>query len=125
MTPVAKHAASYAGEIGFNLRSICGSNPKVPVIYPFVRYEYYNPQEGGEAGQTMEIRNKVSMWTAGLNWRVLPNLVVKADYTTRQIGLRQDVRQNRLQLQQRERVRHRHCLRGLVREEISGEIDIY
>lgn len=86
MTPVAKHAASYAGEIGFNLRSICGSNPKVPVIYPFVRYEYYNPQEGGEAGQTMEIRNKVSMWTAGLNWRVLPNLVVKADYTTRQIG---------------------------------------
>ena len=86
MTPVAKHAASYAGEVGFNLRSICGGNRKVPVIYPFVRYEYYNPQEGGEAGQSMEIRNKVSMWTAGLNWRALPNLVVKADYTTRQIG---------------------------------------
>lgn len=26
------------------------------------------------------------MWTAGLNWYALPNLVVKADYTTRQIG---------------------------------------
>ena len=30
--------------------------------------------------------NQVSMWTAGLNWYALPNLVVKADYSTRQIG---------------------------------------
>ena len=34
----------------------------------------------------MEKRCQVSMWTAGLNWYALPNLVVKADYTTRQIG---------------------------------------
>jgi len=26
------------------------------------------------------------MWTAGLNWKALPNLVFKADYTTRKIG---------------------------------------
>lgn len=26
------------------------------------------------------------MWVAGINWRPLPNLIVKADYTTRQIG---------------------------------------
>ena len=32
----------------------------------------------------MEKRCQVSMWTAGLNWYALPNLVVKADYTTRQ-----------------------------------------
>ena len=31
----------------------------------------------------MDLRNKVSMWTAGANWYALPNLVVKADYTTR------------------------------------------
>ena len=31
----------------------------------------------------MDKRNQVSMWTAGLNWYALPNLVVKADYTTR------------------------------------------
>lgn len=86
LTPIAKNAVSYGGEIGFNLRSICKDNPKVPVIYPFVRYEYYNPQEKGEAGQTMELRDKVSMWTAGLNWFALPNLVVKADYSARQIG---------------------------------------
>ena len=86
-TPVAKHAVSYGGEAGLNLRALCKDNPKVPVIYPFVRYEYYNPQEEGEGTRyTMDLRNKVSMWTAGLNWYALPNLVVKADYTTRRIG---------------------------------------
>lgn len=48
---VAKKAVSYAGEVGVNLRSICNGNKKVPVIYPFARYEYYNPQEAGEKGQ--------------------------------------------------------------------------
>lgn len=87
MVQVAKKAVSYAGEVGVNLRSICNGNKKVPVIYPFARYEYYNPQEAGEKGQLpMDKRNQVSMWTAGLNWYALPNLVVKADYMTRQIG---------------------------------------
>lgn len=86
LTPIAKHAVSYGGEVGFNLRAICKDNPKVPVIYPFVRYEYYNPQEEGESGQVMDLRDKVDMWTAGANWYALPNLVVKADYTTRRIG---------------------------------------
>ena len=86
IVPVARNAVSYGGEIGFNLRALCRDNPKVPVIYPFVRYEYYNPQQKGEGRQVMDLRNKVSMWTAGLNWYALPNLVVKADYTTRQIG---------------------------------------
>ena len=86
LTPVAKNAVSYAGEVGVNLRSIFKDNKKVPVIYPFARYEYYNPQEKGEGRQTMDPRTKVSMWTAGLNWYALPNLVVKADYSTRKIG---------------------------------------
>lgn len=85
-TPIAKNAVSYGGEVGFNLRSLCKDNAKVPVIYPFVRYEYYNPQEKGAGHDTMDLRNKVSMWTAGANWFALPNLVVKADYTTRRIG---------------------------------------
>lgn len=86
VTPVAKKAVSYAGEVGVNLSAFFKSNKKVPVIYPFARYEYYNPQEKGETMQVMELRNKVSMWTAGLDWYALPNLVVKADYSTRQIG---------------------------------------
>ena len=86
LAPVAKNAVSYAAEAGINIRSVFGGNKKIPVIYPFARYEYYNPQEKGEKGQTMEKRCQVSMWTAGLNWYALPNLVIKADYATRQIG---------------------------------------
>ena len=39
-TPIAKRAVSYGGEVGFNLRAVCKDNRNVPVIYPFVRYEY-------------------------------------------------------------------------------------
>lgn len=85
MRKVAKNAVAYGAEVGVNLRSLCAS-PRVPVVYPFVRYEYYNPQEKGEPGVIVEQRNQVSKWTAGFNWMALPNLVVKADYTTRQIG---------------------------------------
>lgn len=84
-TPIAKNAVSYAAEAGLNVSAFF-KDKKVPVIYPFARYEYYNPQEDGEAMQSMEKRCQTSMWTAGLNWYALPNLVVKADYTTRQIG---------------------------------------
>ena len=85
LTPIAKNAVSYAAEAGVNLSAFF-PNKKFPVVYPFARYEYYNPQEKGEASQNMEIRDQVSIWTAGVNWFALPNLVVKADYTTRQIG---------------------------------------
>ena len=86
VVPVAKNAVSYAAEAGLNISAFFKNNKKVPVIYPFARYEYYNPQEKGETGQIMEKRCQVSMWTAGLNWYALPNLVVKADYSTRQIA---------------------------------------
>lgn len=84
-TPIAKKAVSYGAEVGLNIQGIFNDD-RVPIIYPFARYEYYNPQEKGENKQVMEKRNQISMWTAGLNWRALPNLIVKADYTTRQVG---------------------------------------
>lgn len=85
VTPVAKKAVSYGAELGLNVKNIIGVD-KFPVIYPFARYEYYNSQEEVVAPNTADLRNKVSMWVAGLNWKALPNLVVKADYTTRSIG---------------------------------------
>ena len=84
-TPVAKKAVSYGAELGLNLQGIAGT-PKCPVLYPFARYEYYNPQEKVIARQGPDDREKVGMWTVGLNWKALPNLVFKADYTTRKIG---------------------------------------
>lgn len=86
LTPVAKRAVSYNAEIGFNLKNIIGADKRFPVIYPFAQYEYYNPQKKGEGMDIMDSRCEVSKWNFGLNWKPLPNLVVKADYTTRQIG---------------------------------------
>ncbi|MCR4995657.1 MAG: hypothetical protein K6A32_09860, partial [Bacteroidales bacterium] len=68
-----------------NLSAVVGDH-RCPVIYPFGRYEYYNPQEDGEGTQTVDARCQVSKWTGGLNWFALPNLVVKADWSTRKVG---------------------------------------
>lgn len=84
-TPIAKRAVSYGAELGLNLRNITGLK-KFPSLWPFARYEYYNPQQEVVTRQAADEREKVSMWTAGLNWRALPNLVFKADYTARRIG---------------------------------------
>ncbi|MBO7553086.1 MAG: hypothetical protein J6T82_03520 [Bacteroidaceae bacterium] len=83
--PFASEAATYSAEVGVNLNAVF-NNSRFPSIIPFAHYEYYNPQEKGDVGQTMDARCQVSMWRVGFNWKPLPNLVVKADYTTRQIG---------------------------------------
>ncbi len=85
LTPVAKTAVSYGGEVGISTQKIVNSD-RFPNLVPFVRYEYYNPQEKGEANQVMDPRLKTSMFTAGINYYILPNLVAKCDYTTRKIG---------------------------------------
>lgn len=84
LIPVAKNSLAYGAEVGFSLKSLIGAG--CPVLYPFARYEYYNPQYRGQGRMTMDKRLEVSQWQAGLNWFALPNLVVKADYTTRAVG---------------------------------------
>lgn len=84
LVPIAKNTLSYGAEAGFNIASVGGRG--CPVIYPFARYEYYNPQLRGSGRQTMDKRLEVSQWQVGLNWFALPNLVVKGDYTHRSIG---------------------------------------
>ena len=83
LTPIAERAVAYGGEAGLNVRALVNSST-FPDLIPFVRYEYYNPQD--KVSGTAEKRLEVGMWTAGINYRPLPYLVVKADYTTRSIG---------------------------------------
>lgn len=85
MRKVAHTALTYGGEVGLNLRQLFGQE-QMPTLYPFVRYEYFNPQQSAEAGTTVDPRCMVSKWQAGLNWYALPNLVVKANYSNRRIG---------------------------------------
>lgn len=84
--PIAKQAVTYSAEVGLNLKNICRGGTGFPVLYPFAHYNYYNPQERGDGMAVMDSRCQVSMWNFGLNWYPLPNLVVKANYMTRQIG---------------------------------------
>lgn len=88
--PVAHRSIAWGGELGVNLRG-CFNDARIPEVVPFARYEYYNPQETLDKGiDAMDSpsagRLKTSMWIVGANWRVLPGLVVKADYTNRRIG---------------------------------------
>lgn len=80
----AKRAVSYAAEAGYNIGSFFGE--KAPRIFPFARYEYYNPQEKTEKGMAADERFQTDMWTVGANYYPLPNLVIKADYSHRSIG---------------------------------------
>ena len=82
---VAKSAMAYGVEVGANLKNIFYRN-RGPVFFPFVRYEYFNPQEEADSGYSADVRCQVSKWVAGLNWFALPNLVVKADASSRRIG---------------------------------------
>lgn len=85
ITPIAHKAVAFGGEVGLNIQGIVNDG-RCPRIIPFGRYEYYNSQEDVIAPYHADNRLKTSMWVAGINWRPLPNLVVKADYTSRKIG---------------------------------------
>ena len=73
--------------IQYQVVTLMTTNGQAPFITVFMYLgEARNPQEKAEGSATMEKRCQVSKWTAGVNWFALPNLVVKADYTTRHIG---------------------------------------
>jgi hypothetical protein len=74
-TPVAKNALTTSAEAGYRIKSFC----------PFVRYEYYNTAESVESAAQQQPRYKRDIISVGLNYNLLPNLVVKADYSIRRI----------------------------------------
>lgn len=79
-TPVAKNAATYSFEAGYNIFKFFGSTQK---LYPFFRYEYYNAMENTEELVFADSRFKRELFTAGVNYFLLPNLVLKADFSKR------------------------------------------
>ena len=91
VVPIADRAVSYGGEAGLRLKSLIQAR-RMPDIIPFARFEYYNPQEEVKSFtynsklMVADPRLKTSMWVAGANYRPLPYLVIKADYTKRRIG---------------------------------------
>ena len=85
IVPVGHKAVSFGAEAGLNVNAFFGAR-RFPDLTPFVRFDYYNPQYEVLGNYTADRRLEVEKWTVGINWKPLPNLVVKADYATRRIG---------------------------------------
>ncbi len=83
-TAVAQNALNYYAEAGYDILSFFRDTKAK--LYPFVRYEYYNSMEKVESGVIANPRNECGLWTAGVNYFPLPNLVFKADYACRRVG---------------------------------------
>lgn len=82
-TDVASTAMSYGAELGYNVGSFFAGNHR---IYPFLRYEYYNPMEKTQGSVLADQRVKATVFTTGANYYALPNLVIKGEYAHRQVG---------------------------------------
>ena len=82
--PIANKAVDYGVEFGFRMKPLFRNNKNLDFT-PFVRYEYYNTQKEVK-NAVADDRLETSMWTVGLNYKPLPYLVLKADYTSRTIG---------------------------------------
>lgn len=91
---LAKGVVNYMGEVGLNLKNCFYPESKGPDLMPFVHYEYYDSQHEFESrfddGSDILPQSKVNAWTFGCNWRPNDNIVVKANYTTRKIGGKND-----------------------------------
>ena len=83
--PIAHKAACYGMEAGLKLKGLVAGK-RMPDLIPFARYEYYNAQQQVDAPYVADERLKTSLWTAGLNYRPIPFIIIKADYTQRRIG---------------------------------------
>lgn len=84
-TPVAEVAMSYYIEAGYNVLKFFDEETALK-LFPFGRYEYYNSMEQVTGNVFADPRFKRNLITFGINFFVLPNLVLKADYSMRQVG---------------------------------------
>ncbi|MBL4745769.1 MAG: hypothetical protein JKY08_05325 [Flavobacteriaceae bacterium] len=79
-TPVAQNAMTYAIEAGYN---VFGGNPNGEKLIPFVRYDYYNTMEQTSGSVFKDARYKREVFTIGINYFLMENLCLKADYSSR------------------------------------------
>ena len=77
---VPESALTWYAEVGYDLGTQLF---KKCSLIPFVRYEYYNSMQTTEGAVAIEPRYKKDIFTAGINYYPLKNLVIKADFSHR------------------------------------------
>ena len=82
---VGKKRAGISAEIGYNVLHF--SLPMLnKILYRFLRYEYYDSMQDVEGNVIDNPRWQRSVITAGINWFVISDIAVKAQYSDRGLG---------------------------------------
>ncbi len=84
-SPVAKNAAAWYAEGGYNIAPLLQFSSEYK-LYPFLRYEYYNTMEKVEKGIFANPRFKRSIFSFGFNFIWNDEIVIKLDYASRNVG---------------------------------------
>lgn len=64
-------------ELGYDLFAGCDNGQS---LTPFVRYEAIDTQAGGPSGFASDAELDDEIWTIGLNWKPIEQIVIKVDY---------------------------------------------
>jgi hypothetical protein len=84
-TSVARRLDGFYVEAGFDV--LAGFAPDSgQALYPFVRYEEVDTQAAMASGVPRQPGRDETIWTVGLHWRPIPQVVVKADYQDAESG---------------------------------------
>lgn len=79
---VPHSAFTWHAEVGYDIGNLINSKLS---LTPFVRYEFYNSMQSTEGAVAYDPRFKRDIYTFGLNYNPLPNLVIKTDFSHRRI----------------------------------------
>lgn len=82
-TPVAQNAMLWSLELGYDIFTHFRNTES---FLPFVRYEYYNSMQTTTNGILADERFRRNLLVAGINFSLIPELKLKADYVHRLIG---------------------------------------
>lgn len=82
---VGQNAVGFSAEVGYNVLPFLAPTSSQK-LYPFVRYDYYDTMHDVEGNIVDNPRWQRSVITGGINWFVLPDIVIKAQYSDRRLG---------------------------------------
>lgn len=83
--PVGKNAFGFSTEIGYNILALLAPKSSQK-LYPFGRYDYYDTFQDVEGNVIKNPRWQRSTITGGINWFIIDNIAVKAQYSDRRLG---------------------------------------
>lgn len=85
-TPVGKTAVGFSAELGYDILPLLVNDTKNMMLYPFVRYDYYDSMHQVESPVINNPRWERNSYTGGINWFIHPQIILKAQYNHKKLG---------------------------------------